>query len=459
MAYTVNMYTFSKKRNSTAQPTGDGTVFSCKVKDGSGILNPTLILDFREIVGVEPQNLNYAYISEFSRYYFITDWSYIAGLWECYLTVDVLASWKTSIGSQNLYILRSASSYDTTIVDTAYPTKTGVTFSATTQNSNPFATTFSAGSFVVGIINNDSSAIGAVSYYIFTNAEFRAFAAYLLGSTSYWGTTEISDQLLKCLYNPFQYIVSCTWLPVSPPAGAAVSAVPVGWWSIPVSATRLSGTVRTAGTVTVTIPKHPNGATRNYFYGEPFSTYYLDFPPFGAFTIPAAYLVSASYVDFAWNVDCITGQGKLQMGADNSAQPFNIVHGQVGVPVQLAQMTPDVMGAIQQVIPQSRNDTVNSVIQTLGNIASAWIQSQLPMQTTGGTGGFSAGYYPIRLTGIFAYQTTESIAEFGRPYCQNATISSLSGFVQCAHTDFAIPATDPEIGEIGSYLTSGFFYE
>lgn len=460
MAYTVRFFQFSKKENSTARPLlTDGTEFSCRLMDASGILNPSFIIDSKNLLSGEPQKFNYAYISEFSRYYFINDWAYINGLWRCTMSVDVLASWKTEIGAQSMYVLRAASDYDTSIVDTAYPIKTGASFNATTQNSNPFATVFSSGSFVVGIINTDSSAIGAVSYYIFTNAEFRAFAAYMLGTTAYWGVTEISDQLLKCLYNPFQYVVSCTWLPVSPPAGASVASVPVGWWTIPVSANRLSGTVRTSGTVTITIPKHPGGSARAFLYGEPFSSYYLDFPPFGAFTVPAAYLVNASYIDFAWNVDCITGSGKLQMGADNAAQPFNIVHGQIGVPVQLAQMTPNVMGAIQQMIPATKFDWLNDSMQMFGNIASALIQSSLPMQTTGGTGGFSAGSYPIRLIGIFADIATENLTEFGRPCCKTKTINTLSGYVQCAHADFEIPCMQAEFSQISGYLTGGFFYE
>lgn len=459
MPYMVTLYKVSKKINSTAQPAGPGLQTICKLKDGSGILNPTIVLDFTQEQTWEPQNFNMAYIPEFSRYYWITDIRYIMGLWEFSLRVDVLASWKTQIGAQSMYVMRSASNYDTSLVDTFYPIKTGVTFTATTQASNPFATAFGSGYFVVGIINGDSTAVGAVAYYVFTSAEFRTFASYVLGNTAYWGITEVSDQLLKCLYNPFQYVVSCTWLPVAPPTSGTVNPVKVGWWDIPVGASRLSATVRTSGTVTITIPKHPGGTDRKFLLGEPFTTYYLDFPPFGAFSVPSAYLVDASYIDFSWSVDCITGQGKLQMGAENASTPFDIIQGQIGVQVQLAQMMPDIPGLINQVVPTTHIGWVDSLLNTAGNIASAVIATKLPMQTTGANGGFSAGYYPIRLTGTFAYLADENLSEFGRPCCKTLTINTLSGFVQCASEDFLIPATSDELSEIAGYLTSGFYYE
>lgn len=459
MAYSVVLYTASKKYNSTAQPAGVGLSISCKLKDNSSIINPTIIIDFSTITNPTPKEYNMAYISEFSRYYWVEDVRFVFGVWEYTLKVDVLASWKTNIGTQSLYITRSSSNYDTSIVDSFYPVKTGTTFSATTQASNPFATAFGSGYFVVGIINADTGAVGAVSYYVFDNTQFRNFAAYMLGTTAYWGAVEITDQLLKCLYNPFQYVVSCTWLPVTPPTSGAVASVKVGWWDIPVAASRLSATVRTGGTITVTIPVHPDSSTRSFLKGEPFSSYYLDFPPFGAFSVPAAYLVNASYIDFAWSVDCITGEGKLSMGAENASQPFNIVHGKIGVPVQLAQMAPDVASAIQSITPSTPFNWLNDTLAQVSNITSAIITSFLPMQTTSSNGGFSAGYYPITLTGTFAYLAPEDVAEFGRPCCKNLTINTLTGFVQCLHGDVQIPCTESELREIRTFLETGFFYE
>ena len=68
----VTFYTFAKRENSTAQPGAGITskTYDCKLKENTSIINPTI-----EIVKEAAQNYtdllsyNYAYISDFGRYY------------------------------------------------------------------------------------------------------------------------------------------------------------------------------------------------------------------------------------------------------------------------------------------------------------------------------------------------------------------------------------------------------
>ena len=165
----INLYAFSKKKNSTAQPTGTGTTLSSvQLKDETSLINPVIIIN-PATTGMPnpfvPGYFNYAYIASFSRYYFITDTRWINGLWELYLTVDVLASFKTGIGTLSEYVVRSASAYDGSISDTLYPTNTGLY-----RNKEYFSNRFdSNGVYVVGIINNSANAVdGAITYYMMT---------------------------------------------------------------------------------------------------------------------------------------------------------------------------------------------------------------------------------------------------------------------------------------------------
>ena len=69
----VNLYTFSKRENSTKQPTAStATAFTCVLKDASGVLAPTIKLD--PTIG-NPRSYNYAYIADFGRYYYVRDWT------------------------------------------------------------------------------------------------------------------------------------------------------------------------------------------------------------------------------------------------------------------------------------------------------------------------------------------------------------------------------------------------
>lgn len=460
MSYNCTLYKFAKKKNSTARPinTTPNLVMACRLMDNSGILNPTFRFDFAHILNEKATDYNYAYIAEFDRYYFINNWNYNLGLWDCEMSVDPLASFKTAIGSHNTYILRSSSNYDRYLPDNTYPIKAGATFATEQNNLNPFATAYNDGYFVTGIVNGDANGYGAVNYYVFTASQFRTFCNYLLSNTGIYNVSDISDELLKVLFNPFQYVVSCTWVPVQPPQGSTLTVVPIGWWSVPCNCYRISGYVRSSGTVTCQIPRNPEGASKQFMYGEPYTEYYLDFPPFGSFSISADNLINASYLDFAWDVDCITGLGRLQMGA-NSAQPFNIVHAQVGVSIQLAQMAPNTFGALQQALGSSGTRWGDAIISKIGDIGNAIIAKMSPMQTVGNTGGFMGGYYPIKLTGVFHGVAQENLAEFGAPCCKTLTINTLSGFVLCAHGDFSHTCTESELEQINSYMTTGFFYE
>ena len=45
MSFTVNLYRFSKKENSTARPGSSPASFPCRLREPSGILNPSIMLD------------------------------------------------------------------------------------------------------------------------------------------------------------------------------------------------------------------------------------------------------------------------------------------------------------------------------------------------------------------------------------------------------------------------------
>lgn len=505
--YTVDFWTFAKRPNSTKKPTTQALEsIDCEIADPSGFLSPVIKLNTNY---VNPTAYNYAYIAEFGKYYFIRNWSYDKGIWIAALAADLLATYMTQIGDLTLYVLRSSSDMDGRIVDSMYPIKAGTYINTASNNSNPFAVAFNSGYFVVGIINNDSQAIGCISYYVFTSAQFRTFVSFLLGNTSYLNSPpEVSDALLKCLVNPTQYIVSCIWLPIAPPTGAAVSTISVGWWSITASASRLSGYPRSGVSATISVPKHPNALSRGYYLlQEPYSTYYLDFPPFGSISLPANKLVDETLIDLSVSVDCITGMGRLEIiaGPTGARGAIDIVYAQVGVPIAIAQNAPSISQAIQS-IGESLADISGTPVQTssdrhegfliralsgtkLGdklaswkssvyddmdsfnewvsdkpaqiasNIVNAAVASQLPLQVIGGNGGFMGGYFPIKLYANFATIADDNNAEWGRPLCRTKKLSTIPGFIKCADDDFELAVTEEERSAIASFLTGGFFYE
>jgi len=502
--YKVSFYTFNKRLNSTLRPTTQPVVYDCKIMDPAGILAP--VVDLKLPDTSNPSGLNYAYINAWQRYYYVRDWVYISGIWRAQLQVDVLASWRDQIGAQTAYIARSSAAFNGRIADTSYPILAGYNVQIT-QATNPFACQLQNGYFVVGIINNDVNAIGAVSYYIMTNSQFRLFCAFLLGDASWMGTiTDITTSTAKLIANPFQYVVSCTWLPFTPILGEVVNSIPFGWWTAPCQAYRYPVQSRREGFVTINVPKHPLAASRGYYLlCDPYSEYYLDWSPVGSISIPSDKLVDADVLTLHWDCDPVTGRGKIIIIGSN-AYPISIFSAQIGVPVQLASTAPDSVGALNQIlnpggtsvhglgleaalantkpgiisdIKQVTGDlmgidwstgpiqqaaaTIDTAAETVKqfatNIGSAVISKMFPAQSLGNNGGFSAGNYVIRLCGAFARIADEDNTDRGRPLCEFRQINTIPGYVQLAEAHLQIPSTLTEQEEINVSAASGFFWE
>ena len=119
MAISATFYSFSKRKNSTKQPTGSGDSYSVTLKSGTSIISPTLLLN----IASRP---SYNYLSFEGRYYFVTDIvSVRTDLWEISCTVDALATWKSEIGSTSADILYATGGRDD-IVDGRIPVESGI---------------------------------------------------------------------------------------------------------------------------------------------------------------------------------------------------------------------------------------------------------------------------------------------------------------------------------------------
>lgn len=284
---------------------------------------------------------NYCYIPNFGdRYYWITDWTYEAGIWVAQLRIDVLATWRETIGNSTQYVLRSSNTFDGSIPDGYYSTKVATTLN-TTSGASPWGGSFFQGGFVVGIINSDTYGVGAVSYYVLTWSEFKALCSYLLDSSSWLGVTDISDNLTKSLFNPLQYITSCTWIPVDPPLvdDGGVSSLKFGWWELTgVHAWRLHENPVRLGQVELPLTKHPQAAARGkYLNTSPYTRLSLAFNPFGMFPVDPAAFVDAEKLYALWRVDCMTGEGFLAISPTaNYSDVVYQTRAMVGVPIQLA---------------------------------------------------------------------------------------------------------------------------
>ena len=459
----VNFYTFAKRINSTKQPTGSGSEYDVIIKRGSSVINPTIELDAG--LATSPANLNYAYISDWGRYYFVSDWVFSERLWTAKLSVDPLASFKTSIGSYNGYVLRSATAYDGDIIDTLYPALTKVTTTKVGSSQAPtWDTSFSGGSYIVGIMGkNNGQNGGAITYYRADATAMRSLCNYLLDWSNY-NVSDIEEDLFKAICNPLQYVVSCIWLPFSP--AITNGNCYVGWWDLSSAGLKpLTSGMQYTQSMTFNVPKHPKAATRgNYLNAAPYSKYLLFAGPFGAIPIDTAYLLNQSSLIAYMKVDCVTGSGKLVI-EDSSGNHLEEHFAQVGVPIQMGQNIIN-QGAVAGVAGGAINTIgaavggnplgmLSSGLETIGNAAAL---SQSVPSTVGGNGSCTF-LNDWSLIGKFLDIADADNASRGRPLCKARTLSTLSGYILCSDADPEIACTDTEDAMIRSYLNGGFYYE
>lgn len=460
MAYQVTLYSFAKRVNSTAVPTG-GTTYNCVIKADSGVVSPTLGMDFGK--AFSPASFNYAYIPSFERYYFVGEWTFSDGLWWASLSVDALASWKAQIGATIQYVLRAAATWDGTIVDRLYPTTSTIT---TDIAGGPWDWVggYDAGEYVVGIINRDTGALGAVSYYVFTNSQFKVFCQKLLDDSDWMGEiADVSQNLLKALFNPFQYIVSCMWYPFSVPSGSQQTTITFGWWKIDgIGCAPLADGGTYWGNSQFDLVSHPQITRGEYLNKPPFTRRTLDFEVWGMVPIDVTYLTgNVLYADV--KVDCISGIGHLYLSNDGNAagaHSFASFQAQVGVPIQLAQIAANYLGMADSAIGFA--GSLASTFLGIGDGAaiSGLVESVMPQMATSGKNG-SIGAYGIspRLISEFFSVVDESLEHRGRPLCKEVQISTIPGYIMVADPDVSLPATSQEIEAVTNYMAGGFYYE
>lgn len=439
MGITVNFYTFTKKYNSTKQPTGDGTSLTCNIKAPSSIINPRLE------VATNPTAYNYVKIATFGRYYFITDITFNAGVWVCNLNEDVLATYKSYIGASSLYVTRSATQYNEYIRDNILATTAYTTGTSSTIDNTIY--TWNNGVYVVNTVTN--SANGIQSYQM-TPAQFKAFYDELFIYVNGLNWTDVEHALRNEATGAQDYIVSMFWFPEAFTA-SDTSDVYLGPATIHTGAKKIAGILEK--NYTVTIPKHPKAATYGkYLNSEPYSHYTLIFGPLSETAIDLSMYVDYNTVNIKLRVDPATGQATISL----TGASFTVGW---GVPIPIAKTNSNMVGSLVSGSAAIANLLVGNYAGAIAGAASAAANFAGTTSVTSSIGsicGHCAGRF---LIGYFADVTDQDITNLGRPLCQVTTPASLTGYMVVQNGSISAPANGSELASIKGYLEGGFYYE
>lgn len=481
--------TVEKRANSTKQGTG-GASYTVTLKEGCSIIAPRLALIWPG--SGNPCAYNQCYISDFGRYYWVEDWTYVDRQWVASCRVDVLATMKDEIGNSTRLVARSAFDFDNGVSDSIHATKMDpVTFN-TNLTGLAFAHQLNYGLYVVGIIGQGNTFNAAGSgYVIVTGTELQqmidacftendnTWSASSLGGTVGEVFANYGKNFMKSIQNPAQFITSIVWIPLpSLNTQTGFAPVHIGPANTNVYGATFTNPVATVSFSTGTVLPTPITVNSGKWrLMEPFTRYTLVCPPFGSFPLDGARVVEKSgIINGIIKIDCLTGQAVLQL------DDFGICSAaQLGIPMKLSGAMTDYAGMTSAAL-----STVSAASSSIGRIAGGVLSGGLgggiasgisaiadvgngvintlsaaqPTATQGSIGGGLAACNANRYVQTIFYDATdEDIPDMGRPLMQLKQLSTLPGFIQCVDGEIEGPYTREELDECNAFLVGGFFYE
>ena len=144
---TINLYTNTAPRNALVKDLAAVSTLTGTLRNESSVVDPVVTIEDSDQLLL---SANYAYISEFGRYFFITNIESVRqNLWRVSMHVDVLYTFRDQIITNSAIIERNENEYDLKLNDGLFQTQ---------QNPRiaqyPFPTGFNTWNFVLAVAGN-----------------------------------------------------------------------------------------------------------------------------------------------------------------------------------------------------------------------------------------------------------------------------------------------------------------
>lgn len=468
---TAYTYSFSKRHNSTAQPTG-GTSVDVQLKGGCDILAPVFVLNYSGIP-------TFNYISFESRYYFVTGIKSVRqDLFEVSCEVDVLATWKAVITGSSQYVLYYTHA-NTEISDKRLSTKTTQT---TDSESGEFDEFGKGTCYVLSVVGQDSVGQYAidlgdlrdiVSQSFLDTLENQIAAVSLPATDSLVDFAQYITDLLKQEALSFTYvgkiadcIRNCYALPIRYAAwGGSSESIFIGRADSGQDGYKLANNERIlSDSATVTIPWQATDWRRN----APYHEIYLYIPCIGLTTISPSDVIGETALHIDLTLDKLSGDVIINVGTASKVLAQYTTNVAVNYPVGFSNVDP--AGAITSVagavgaLSGAVNPAIGAAVAGLGltNI----IQPQPESIGSNGGGAFLGlvGYtgYKVYCFTIFHDTTVapSSVSAIkGTPYNGVLALSGVTGYVQCMEASVSGSMTDTERENINNLMNGGIYIE
>lgn len=450
-------YKFSKRKNSTAVPNGQGYERNLTIKNGSSIITPTFL------VAGESFDYNYCFFN--GRYYWITNITSVRNeLWEVQCRVDVLASWKNDILNSKGFVKYSSSDNNQNIKDGRNVVTSNVERTASYLNMQLFDIN---GSYILATLSGPASEAINNSFSVLYGMKAGSLGAL----AQEFNSPDALTAIRQYFDNPTETIVFCRWLPRNL-IGGPTRIVPVkfGDYESSVTGTLIEDNYATEiGDITIPWQKSD---FRNY---EPYSSAILYLPGVGNVSIPLSSLAGLDVLSIQCVMDYVTNQIHYQVADGTGANIIGTYSGSVGVDIPISAIQSGNVGGILAGIGgiaggigavATGGMSLGAAAAIGGGLYAAGVSSL--SQNIRATGSFSGGYN-VKAGGttihleIFRNQSVQEPSEYvdtiGNPCMKTRNISGLSGY--CQTEDFQVSGNmlDTEKSEINNLMNGGVYIE
>lgn len=445
----IVLYHFSKRKNSTKRPTGQGTSVPCLLKSATTFQSPTFILQ-------RPMNdmLQFNYAKWADHYYFIDSTTSInAGQTEISCTEDVLATYKNEISNYTCFIERS-SNQTTLANDTMYiPTNDWVLSTRNVRHKEKIMTSTYSQQYIIRVI----SRTGVASYYI-NGDQLNNLLDYMYTESNF--TDVITDAITKLMFDPFKYIVDLKWIPFVDSAfnNSNNEAIQLGFWDSGVTAKRIDEDTVVNFSYSFAFDNPLYAITDFRYYSPSFSNYFIKLPFIGVVALNP-YKIDES-VNALYQFDATSGLCNVFLQSKKVV--FASYQFQLSVPVQIGYASTNIAQLTTSAVSLVGAGLQGNIAQGISSGIEAGRSITAPEVSMLGTIGNISNILNNQILEFNSYACTSinpDGASEGYADGNVRSISGLSGYIKCRNASIEISGFTGDQEAVNNYLNSGFYYE
>ena len=500
MSFSVKLFEFQKRHNSTRRPQGAEWTINGVLRDGSSLITPTIAFefasDFSPMSNSYNLKFNYAYIAKFARYYWITDWTYESGLWIAAMKVDVLATFRPQILAADAFVAYDETA-NTDIVDTRLSMLTAKSINSEIGMFSKLGQNPTDGGVVIVMCTGKNS----TAAFAMTPTQI----SQLMNNIVNWGTTTFSESSMDpYLPDPNDTLGeqiwsalkgSCGWwkrvatnigsngdaaaniraavqlpLDISDVSGSS-QRVYLGQYDTNLYEKKLSSRVL-YDTCQVSIPWSFVNDWRN---NEPYTEIYLYIPYVGNIKMPNGILIGETHLRIYATVDLLSGDAIFRVYVQPSDKLISTYTVNIGAsyPIGASNISPaqtvtGLAGAAGAITAgTAKGGAAGAAIGALGAIQGV-MAANTPNSSSigGGGGGATQGLPGTCIVTVISHDVITSTmgaeaaaAIMGTPTMRVKPLGNVVGYLETRGAAISGNMTATEHAELNAMLDSGIYVE